>query len=430
MASQLTLLGLEPLGEARDFLLPIPMKAAIIGDATEAVVTRGSASASFRTPRDFLVNTGGSRAFHDFSGPVVFAGPPDRALAALRALGDFRGRVVAVTAPLGAAAPALVPALIEGGATGVLVLVPDTAQFDLFVRSRGDRRFFVDAPVNDPVWQPDLPVILAGPSLTAALLDGSGITRELVEGRPGTPARPLGRELRLRLAATIQSVRAANVGGVLRGSDPARRDELIVYTAHYDHLGISVPDARGDSIYNGFSDNAAGVGMLLAVAEALRASPPPVSVAFLFFTGEERGLLGSAFAAAQPPFELKRVRALINLDAGAPPAPPTSWRVAGGENTPLGAKAAEVAKQAGWTATLSAASPNSDYWPFLARGVPAVFLIPGPEWENVTPAQKQELQKRWDRYHQAGDEWAADFPFAGLARYADYALRLGLAMAR
>jgi Zn-dependent M28 family amino/carboxypeptidase len=124
------------------------------------------------------------------------------------------------------------------------------------------------------------------------------------------------------------------------------------------------------------------------------------------------------------------VRALINLDAGAPPAPPITWRIAGGTGTALGTLAAEVAEQAGWTATLSAASPNSDYWPFLARGVPAVFLIPGGEWENTSAAQKQELQQRWDRYHQAGDEWASDFPFAGLARYADYALRLGRAAVR
>jgi hypothetical protein len=428
IAAQLTLLGLQPLGD--DFLLPIPMKAALIGEGTNAVVDRGGATATFRHGPDFVVNTGGGRAFHDFHGDVVFAGPPTAAHAALRALGDFRGRVIAVTAPLGAAAPALVPALIEGGATGVLVLVPDTAQFELFVRSRGDRRFFVDAPVDDPVWQPELPVILAGPAMTAALLDGAGITRELVEGKAGTRALALGRGVRVRIEANVQDVRAANVAGVLRGSDPARRDELIVYTAHYDHLGVSVPDAHGDSIYNGFSDNAAGVGMLLAIARALRDAPPAASVAFVFFTGEERGLLGSAFMAARPPFDLAKVRALINLDAGAPPAPPVNWRIAGGSDSPLGAKAADVAKQAGWTAALSGASPNSDYWPFLARGVPAIFIIPGNEWENTSPAQQQELNGRWNRYHQAGDEWAADFPFSGLTRYADFALRLGLAIAR
>jgi hypothetical protein len=62
--------------------------------------------------------------------------------------------------------------------------------------------------------------------------------------------------------------------------------------------------------------------------------------------------------------------------------------------------------------------------------VPAVFIIPGSDWENVTPEQQQALNRRWNHYHQAGDVWHPEFPFAGLARYADYALRLGLALAR
>jgi Zn-dependent M28 family amino/carboxypeptidase len=222
-------------------------------------------------------------------------------------------------------------------------------------------------------------------------------------------------------------VRAANIGAVLRGSDPALRDEYIVYTAHYDHLGVSSPDASGDSVYNGFSDNAAGVAMLLAIAEAMSDDPPARSVAFLFFTGEERGLLGSAYMASSPPMPLDNIAALINLDAGAPPAPPLNWRIAGGAGTALGQLAADVATTNGWTAVLSAPSPNSDYWPFLQRGVPSIFIIPGDQWENVTTEQRDALRRRWDRYHQAGDHWHAEFPFAGLARYAAYALAVGVA---
>jgi len=427
IASQLERLGLEPLGP--DYLLPVPLRAARINPGTQATVTRAGRTASFRTGDDFLVNTGGAGAFHDFRGSVLLAGTPAAAAANLSAFGDFRGRIVAVTGTLGTAAITLVPALISGGATGVVVLVPDTAQFDLFARSRGEERFFVAADVRDPVWQPDLPVLLAGPALTAALLMGAPLTRQLVGGDSATTALDLGRELQVHIDVTITDVAATNVGGLLCGSDPAKRDQLIVYTAHHDHLGVSAPDSSGDSIYNGFSDNAAGVAMVLAIAEALHASPPPMSVAFVFFTGEERGLLGSTYLAAHPPFPLDRVRGLINLDAGAPPAPPRSWRIAGGSDSPLGQVAAEVAAQAGWTAALSAASPNSDYWPFAARGVPAVFIIPGNEWDGINGEAQQALRKRWDHYHQATDAWHPEFPFAGLARYADFALRLGLALA-
>src|SRR5690606_13490222 len=147
---------------------------------------------------------------------------------------------------------------------------------------------------------------------------------------------------------------------------------------------------------------------------------------FLFFTGEERGLLGSSFMAARPPVPLDRIAALINLDAGAPPAPPLNWRIAGGDASPLGRLAADVAARHGWQATLGAASPNSDHSPFLVRGVPSIFIIPGDHWENVSTEQRDALRRRWDRYHQPGDHWHADFPFAGLERYASFARLIGI----
>ncbi|MGH7128771.1 MAG: M28 family peptidase [Planctomycetaceae bacterium] len=234
----------------------------------------------------------------------------------------------------------------------------------------------------------------------------------------------------MQLTGEPRAIDAANVAAVLPGSDPALRDEYVVFTAHYDHLGIDRDAPPGaDSVYNGFSDNAAGVAMLLEIARELGDAPPARSVLFLFLTAEERGLLGASFAAANPVVPLERMVALINLDAGAPPVPPVSWRIAGGEDSALGALAADIASERGWTAVLGAASPNSDYWPFLRRDVPAIFLIPGNDWEGVNAEQRDALRRRWDRYHHPDDEWAADFPFAGLARYADFALRVGRAAA-
>jgi hypothetical protein len=232
--------------------------------------------------------------------------------------------------------------------------------------------------VDDPVWQPDLPVLLAGPQMTAALLAGVSPPPE-----PWSRGLDLHRSVDVRLTAHFETLPAANVAAVLPGSDPALRDEYVVYTAHYDHLGISAPDESGDSIYNGFSDNAAGVAMLLAIAEALRDSPPARSVAFLFLTARSAGCWDprtSPPAGSCP----SSMAALINLDAGAPPAPPVSWRIAGGLSA-LGETARQVAEERGWTASLGAAGPNSDHWPFLQRGVPAIFIIPGNEWETPPP---------------------------------------------
>jgi hypothetical protein len=374
-----------------------------------------------------VVNTGGAGAFRDFRGRAHFLGDPAGATRILAAERSLVGRVAVFTGPLGASAVDLVPALSHAGVAGIVLLITDADQFHLFVRSRGDSRYFVDAAVADPVWQPGLPVLLAGPSLSGALLAGAELPAALLDG---TAERgfDLERTVIARIGTTLRDVPAANVGAMLPGSDPELRHEYVVYTAHYDHLGSGPPDASGDTIYNGFSDNAAGVAMLLAIAEHLRHAPPPRSVLFLFFTGEERGLLGSSHFAAYPAVKLANVAGLINLDAGAPPAPPVSWRIAGGDS-PLGETARRVAEQRGWSVTLGPAAPNSDHWPFAQRGVPSIFIIPGAEWEDTAPAARDALRRRWDRYHLPGDHWDPEFPMAGLARYAEYALLVGLEVA-
>jgi hypothetical protein len=424
--SQLIALGVEGAGEGGAYRIPLPLRSAMILPTSQMTLVRGSQGTEFLYgDPNFIVNTGGARAFRDFEGDVLYAGVAASALSLLRSSQDLTGKVIAFNGPLGGAAVSIVPLLIERGAAGILVLVDDPANFDLYVRSRGDRRFFVNADVADAVWQPDIPVILAGRPVIRALFQGAP---PAAAASSLTGVVPLGAHVRIAIRTQMQDVPAANVAGIIRGTDPKRRNDVVVYTAHYDHLGISTPDARGDSIYNGFSDDAAGCAMLLAIAEAFRRKPPAYSVAFFFFTGEERGLLGSSYMAARPPFPLSRIRAMIEFDGGAPPVPPVSWRLAGGAEVPsLGASAVDIAARAGWKTTLSGASPNSDYWEFLHRGVPSVFIIPGDEWENTSAAERTALQTRWNHYHEAADEWSADFPFAGLARYAAYALALGRA---
>jgi Zn-dependent M28 family amino/carboxypeptidase len=232
-------------------------------------------------------------------------------------------------------------------------------------------------------------------------------------------------DLALSLHVARRPLGARNVACLLPGAAVEARDTAIVFAAHYDHLGVGAPDARGDSIYNGFSDNAAGVGMLLAIAQAMIQSPgEPMrySVIFLFPTAEELGLLGSDYYVAHPLWPLARTAAVIALDAGAPPAPPASWRIAGGNASALGTLAVDVALAHGWSATVSPATPNSDYYPFARSGVPAVMIIPGPgPYEGLSTDSSVALRQAWNHYHEAADAWADDFPFRGLRRYAEYA---------
>jgi hypothetical protein len=114
----------------------------------------------------------------------------------------------------------------------------------------------------------------------------------------------------------LQDANPANVVGVLRGSDPGLRDSYVVISAHYDHVGVGTPDARGDSIYNGADDNASGTAAVLGIAEAFAAMPtaPRRSIIFLLVSGEEKGLLGSRHYSDNPTVPSGQIVANINID--------------------------------------------------------------------------------------------------------------------
>lgn len=410
-------LGLRPLGT--DFFQDVPLVETVVDSATLAVRTP-RAEQRFHYADDFVPDFGGEQALMSFTGPAVYGGSP----ISLASLPEVKGRVVVTAAPVGERA--LMDSLARRGAVALLQLVPDSGVYRLYRQSRGPARAaFRDTGIPASLL-PALPWIIGNVGLARAL------TRAAATRSDSEASGALGADLALDLHITRRPLSARNVACLLPGSAAGVRDTAIIFAAHYDHLGIGVPDARGDSIYNGFSDNAAGVGMLLVIAQALVRGPGgPMrhSVIFLFPTAEERGLLGSDYYVARPLWALPRTAAVIALDAGAPPAPPTSWRIAGGTGTALGALALDVALAHGWSATTSPTTPNSDYYPFARSGVPAVMIIPGPgPYEGISTDSSVALRQAWNHYHEAADAWADDFPFRGLRRYAEYAYLLARAV--
>ena len=433
IADRLREMGLQPTTPDGAFTRPVPIRTVSVDATSRLTLRAGPDSAVLAYGPDFVVVPPDSASSLSIEGEVWFLGTGGDATTAVRP-GDPRGRVLAVLGGLPEAADSILDAWAANGAAAVMVLLPDSDAFAAARRQLGATRYELQGATAPFRPEPPLPVIVTSVEVSRALLQSVSVPPR-VPGRPFEAVR-LAYSVSAAVRLTRTPVDAVNVVAIIPGSDPARRDELVVYTAHYDHIGMGQPDESGDSIYNGFSDNAAGVAMVIAIAEALRREPPARSVAFLFLTGEERGLLGSTHAAAVPPWPggLARVRALINLDGGAPPVPPVSWRIAGGlardsSVTPLGALADSLAHRAGWTATLETARPNSDYWPFSEKGVPAILIIPGNEWEGTTTEERDALRKRWDRYHHPTDEYREDFPFSGLKRYAEFALTIGRALA-
>jgi hypothetical protein len=407
--------GLEPV--AGSYRHPVPLTRTAILPSTSLAIHGGAGSQplTFAAGEDFVIRP--ASIVRPFVGDAVYVGT-ETSLREGDALPQLAGQV-AVT--LGTISPAMADRVAAVGAQALVSLLPDTAHYGQLRRTAERPMWALQDTSVHTAHVYALPTVVLGREAATVLADAA---------RPDGPSWPrFDRTIEVRLDADRAPVVEHNIACVLAGDDGASADTALVYTAHYDHLGVRSANA-GDSIFNGFSDNAAGVAMLLATARAMRAArrPPPNTVLFLFLAAEEVGLLGAEYFVHHPPWPLSRIKAVINLDAGAPPAKPWTWRIAGGDSSALGELAMDVAARNGWSAVTSAATPNSDYYPFWDSGVPAIFIIPGPaKYEGISADSSDALRARWDRYHQAGDEWHEDFPFEGLGRYAEYALRVGLA---
>jgi Zn-dependent M28 family amino/carboxypeptidase len=214
-----------------------------------------------------------------------------------------------------------------------------------------------------------------------------------------------------------------NVVGVLPGRDGTTTGELVGITAHLDHLGVGVPDAMGDSIYNGFLDDAVSVAMIVDLAKRYVRVPGDRPLVVMFFNLEEQELLGSKALVARPdarPF-LDRLRLLIGVDAGSPAGEALEWQLMGALPSHAGGVLADsLARTRGWLTTAAPARAISDVYPFAEQGVRVLFPIPGKTWKGYTAAQRAEAMSRFDHYHDPKDEWRADFPWVGTEKFADW----------
>lgn len=205
--------------------------------------------------------------------------------------------------------------------------------------------------------------------------------------------------VQLQTADGVRVIEAPNVVGLIEGSDPRLRDEHLVFSAHMDHVGVGRPDASGDSIYNGADDDGSGTVAILEVAEAMATLDPPPrrSVLFLWVSGEERGLWGSAYFTAQPPVPVDRMVANINLDMVGRNWTDTIVAI-GKEHSDLGPTLHRVADRHPeldmepiddlWPA--ESFYTRSDHYNFARRGVPALFFFNGTHVDYHLPSDEPD----------------------------------------
>src|ERR1035437_3376956 len=241
-----------------------------------------------------------------------------------------------------------------------------------------------------------------------ALFAMSGQNFDSLKARAATSAFkpvPLGVTATVKLDNTLRTVDSRNVVAKVEGSDPALKDEYVIYTAHWDHFGIGAK-VNGDSIYNGAADNASGVAGLLAMAKAFVAmkTPPKRSILFLSVTAEEQGLLGSQYYAVTPIYPLAKTLANINMDVLNTWGSTKDLTVIGLGASELDDYATTAAAEQGRTLRPDAEPEKgfyyrSDHFNFAKAGVPA--FDPEPGLDYVGKPAGFGMQKR--------DEYTANF---------------------
>jgi len=253
---------------------------------------------------------------------------------------------------------------------------------------------------------------------------------------------PLGVTTTFELTSTLTRVASANVIGLLPGSDPEIADEVVIFMAHHDHIGVAgagVGDSGStDRIYNGARDNASGVAMVAAIADAFGALPKPPrrSVLVAYVGAEEQGLLGSRYFGAVPVIPTGKMAAVINFDSG------NIWgRTRDISFVGLGKSSLDDVARAVGQFTDRTIVPDqypdrgsfyrSDQFSLARVGVPGLFLRGGSDYIG-RPAgwgEEQLVAYERDHYHQPSDELTAEWNFDGLVDDARFGFLAGLLIA-
>ncbi len=244
------------------------------------------------------------------------------------------------------------------------------------------------------------------------------------------------------IRSSVRQVEQFNVVGIVPGSDPKLKDEAVVYSAHWDHLGKADGPADGsDRIYNGAIDNGSGAAALLAMAAAAVQKPAKRSQVFLWPAAEEVGMHGASAYVANPVFPLKRTLADLNLDSMNFAGRTKDIGVAGAERSTLVDSAAKVARQMGLKLAppipdLSGAYFRADHFQFAKAGVPAfnvgsaVFSGDGHfEFEHAHDTSAARIVAFKGDYHRVSDEYHASWDLSGMVQQAQFTLNLGYEIA-
>ncbi|MBK6748438.1 MAG: M28 family peptidase [Acidobacteria bacterium] len=435
---------------------------------TKLDVSKGSATASYKFGDEFVATTSAQAADVAVDAEIVFvgygidaplynwndySGSPD----------DYKGKILMIMVndpPATDAEPNLFggkaltyygrwtykyeEAARRGAAGVILIHTNESAGYGWNVvrTSNGNWRYEIARTAGDKT--PFLKVKSWMTNEAASrMLKLAGLNIEQLRGsavKRGFKPVKTGLNVKLNLKSEFKTFDSPNVAGMIQGSDSKLKKEYVVFSGHWDHLGIGEADATGDKIYNGAYDNASGIAAILGIGDVIAKMPkkqrPKRSTVFFFPTAEEQGLLGAEYFAANPLFSLNKIAGNVNIDGVNFFGKTKDFSALGAERSSLGIFVDEVAAERKMTVEGDMRPEQgfffrSDHFPFAKVGVPAISLRHGDDF--VTPLTGEALNffsnYTAKYYHQPSDQYYDWWDAGSMVQNAEIGLAIALKIA-
>ena len=432
LSTQLKKLGVTPIRENNTFFQLIPMHGSIPLKESVLRMQTGETIHDFELGRDYLLYKTGAQTFLPESVPLVFVGygiiAPEFDYNDYQFV-DVAGKIaVFLSGEPNSSDPEYFKGpdptvymhaeakhrlAISRGALGSIMIMNPRYETHRTWKDWQEEFSFEDVTLAYSATS-QLSVVM-NPQAASLLFEGAPMSLDaLLRSKDNIASFPLPAKISFRGDFIEREFIANNVIGILHGNDPNLRDTYVILSAHYDHLGIGLP-VRGDSIYNGVMDNAAGVAAVLEIARTFSQSPekPRRSIIFLFLTGEEKGLLGSIYYTDHPVKPLYETVANINVDGLAMFDIFKDVVGFGAGLSGLGEILADVCNELKLEIspipTEFSASESyfrSDQISFAQVGIPSILIMEGLHYKNLTAEEGRNRQIEWlkNYYHTPFDD--------------------------
>lgn len=429
VAAQYYAAGLRPAGDNGSYLQSVPLLSFRPADKGTLTVTRGSTPVTLEFGKDYIPGADPERLSTVIDAGVVFAGygivAPHLKRDDYKGV-DVKGKIVAILSGAPGSFDGEERAHFGSNANKAVIAAKLGAAGVIVIETPGSRRPFAQMADHWQEWRmtwadakgnghlpakgtPSLAVIsIAGAAKLFGDDKGWAAAIKAVEAnKPQLKAFAARATLAAALKTERKMVMSSNVAGIIPGSDPALKDEVVVLSAHLDHVGVGRADTKGDTIHNGAMDNAMGIASLIEEAKRFRDSgkAPRRSVMFLAVTAEEKGLIGADYFAHNPTVPKDKIVANVNLDMPVITYKFEDMIAFGAARSTLGEIVARATASVGVGVGTDPMPEQgffvrSDHYRFVQQGVPSVFL-----WPGMAGVGREAFDRFLSsRYHRPSDE--------------------------